>query len=636
MANPFQQRTTEYLRNDTAFLARVTPEPLVTFLQRHAESGQLYDRLAVIVGTPGSGKTTLARLFEFSTLNTLVQHAAVPSYRPLTDALTACGGMADMQPAVLGARVPLESEYREFWEFPYSELLKNQLMIALLQARTVLVWIHHLLGAGRDISQIRIVPRASASASLDAIGGVTGHGLRERARQVERAIYGIAASLVPPAASAIEPQAVAAYQPFGVIEEFVLSAPKHAQRLRPLVIFDDAHTLHAKQFTSLRLWLSRRELSLSRWILTRLDALAPKDVLLDAPVSTQTPGFNIQRETTSIFMQAVHDRARQRRAFRKMSRNMANRYLRQMDVFSRRGLHDLGDLLATTPTSLPTGKLRELRRDVDGMQARCGVSDERREELENMIDAYFAETRRSGEDLRLSVLRILFERYAKRMPQRRLFGDGVPDNDSNRRLSVGAGVVEGAGIHMLQKYGRPHYFGIDALCDSGSENAERFLHLADRLVSQLETRLIRGKTDAVLESATQHRLLVERAAEIIKKWDFPEYRKVRRLAHRVALKCRARSLEGSAPLGAGANAVGVLQEDFDRIPTTNPELARVLQFGVAYNAFLLAPSHGTKNRLWCLIELGGVLLLHYGLTLRRGGFLECTVTDLEDLLQHDG
>src|SRR5215472_14244459 len=68
MANPFEKRATEYLRDDEAFLAVVTPEPLATFFQKPAQEGRLYDRLTMIIGTPGSGKTTLARLFQFTTL----------------------------------------------------------------------------------------------------------------------------------------------------------------------------------------------------------------------------------------------------------------------------------------------------------------------------------------------------------------------------------------------------------------------------------------------------------------------------------------------------------------------------------------------------------------------------------------
>ena len=63
-----------------------------------------------------------------------------------------------------------------------------------------------------------------------------------------------------------------------------------------------------------------------------------------------------------------------------------------------------------------------------------------------------------------------------------------------------------------------------------------------------------------------------------------------------------------------------------------PDLARVLKFGIAYNAFVLVPNHGTKKKLWCLIELGGVLLVHHGLTLRRGGFLERRTADLVRML----
>src|SRR4051812_40486480 len=111
MANPFEKRAAEYLRDDEAFLAVVTPEPLVTFFEKPAKEGSLYDKLAVIIGTPGSGKTTLARLFQYSTLRTLLQHRDLNSYKPLIDTLTACGAIVDDRPTLVGARIPLEAEY---------------------------------------------------------------------------------------------------------------------------------------------------------------------------------------------------------------------------------------------------------------------------------------------------------------------------------------------------------------------------------------------------------------------------------------------------------------------------------------------------------------------------------------------
>ena len=233
--------------------------------------------------------------------------------------------------------------------------------------------------------------------------------------------------------------------------------------------------------------------------------------------------------------------------------------------------------------------------------------------------------------MRLGILSVLIERYARRIPQHSLFDEDSDDVEPSRPLKVDAGVADGARLHLLHKYERPYFFGIDALCDAGSENAEQFLQLAARLVSLSETRLIGGK-DAMLASGVQHRFLRERASEMVAEWDFPESRLVRRLADGLAAQCLAKSLEGNASLGGGATAFGIPQDEFGTILEDHPRLARVLQFGVAYNAFVLVPNHGTKKRLWCLIELGGVLLLHHGLTLRRGGFLERRVGDLVRLL----
>ena len=102
-----------------------------------------------------------------------------------------------------------------------------------------------------------------------------------------------------------------------------------------MIIFDDAHSLHPAQLAALQRWLARRELKVSRWILTRLDALTPADVLLDAePQDGEEPGLKRAREFTDIWMQSTDDRLGQRLAFRKMARDMAGRYLSQMEVFN--------------------------------------------------------------------------------------------------------------------------------------------------------------------------------------------------------------------------------------------------------------------------------------------------------------
>lgn len=629
MANPFEKRATEYLADSEAFLAVVTPEPLITFFKQPATDGSLYDRLAVVTGTPGSGKTTLARLFEYETVRTLLRNRNAGTYRSLTDALTACGVLENLIPVVLGARVPLESEYRDFWEFPYPEDTRMSLTTRLLEARSVIRWLRQLSESGVALGDVEIVPRPGAEASLELIGGRNGGAVFAKARDVELALYKVVRALVPPPVESLTAAVAEAYHPFDVIEAIRFPWDNGRATVSPLAMFDDAHSLHPTQYERLERWLAQREMRVGRWVLTRLDALKPARVL------GQEGEADVQklRVTTEIRMQPI-DRKSARPAFRKMARDMSSRYLRQIDAFNRRRLTDLSDLLLTEPPRLSDRKLSELERHVDTIQRRVGASEARRRELQGSVEEYLASSKSNIEspELVMAATAIALERYGKRTPQLALDMFGAQEVEPNKPITVDSSLIDGARIQLLHNWAMPYYVGFDALCDASSENAEQFLQLSGRLVTQVETHLIRGKK-ATLSAGDQNRLIRQRAAEIIKSWDFPLHREVRTLTDAIASQCLERSLEGNASLGGGPNAWGISQEQFAAIPERYPSLARVLQFAVAYNAIVLKLEHSTKNKLWCLLELGGPVAVDCGLTLRRGGFLERDIKDLLETLE---
>lgn len=636
MDNPFLKRATEHLREPAVFLGIVSPEPVRTFLGEAGKNGTLYERLILLRGTPGSGKTTLARLFDYASLVTLLRNQDLASYRSLRAALTECGAISKDRPAVLSCRLNMETDYRNIWELPYQEDLRIGLTAALIEARAVLGWFDSLAKAGISPHQITVIPRSPHSAVFTAMGGNDVAQILEKAKRVESEMYNVVAALVSPDQEQLPKSLIAAYHPFDAIKEIHVRIDGGEQiALHPLVVLDDANVLHPEQLQLLERWLRRRELAIARWILSRLDILhlgKALEVLTEPPSGPDLPGVSADRETLEIMLQNVGEsRLEYRTQFRKMARDMANRYLGQMPLFQARKLDTLSDLLVTEQTTLSAAKQKQLEEAADVTQRRLLISASRRNSIREEIRQYKPHGQELAADLSVAMEMILMHRYVNRVPQKTLF-EGNEDPPPSRPLRANADVHEGARLQLLHRYDRPYYFGIDTLCDAGSENAEQFLHLAAILVEAMATRVIRSKP-VPLDAKTQSELLREKASEIVRRWNFPECRRVYRLVEGIANRCLDRSLEPNGWLGAGANAFGVLQEDFQAIPATSPELARIIQFGLAYNAFTLVPQYPCKGKTWCLMELGGLPALKYGLTLRRGGFVEGVVEDLTSMVK---
>ena len=58
--------------------------------------------------------------------------------KTLAAALTATGFSDGERPLIAAVRVPMESEYRDFWELPYDESVRTKLVLSLIQARAML------------------------------------------------------------------------------------------------------------------------------------------------------------------------------------------------------------------------------------------------------------------------------------------------------------------------------------------------------------------------------------------------------------------------------------------------------------------------------------------------------------------
>jgi hypothetical protein len=253
MANPFLRRATEFIRDDATFLEIVSPAPLTTFLAQHRRKEDLFELPVRILGAPGSGKTMLAMLAEFRLVEAILRDQSSETNRDLAQALEGAGFLEDGKPKVAAVRVPMESEYRDFWELPYDEGVRTKLALWLVQARTILALLRGLTnGDHRKLESIRFIAQDASEAQIEQIGGLTAAGIRDRALEVQRAIYSIGASLLPPKIEDLPREALDPYQPFECIQEIEIDWMGSPLVVKPIAMLDDVHSLHPDQFELLR------------------------------------------------------------------------------------------------------------------------------------------------------------------------------------------------------------------------------------------------------------------------------------------------------------------------------------------------------------------------------------------------
>jgi hypothetical protein len=323
-------------------------------------------------------------------------------------------------------------------------------------------------------------------------------------------------------------------------------------------------------------------------------------------------------------MQVVEDGKKDsaRKQFRTMAKDMAKRYLPLVEALRNRGATDIERLLPSEPPGVTATQLRSLSDKIAREQTKLGVADSRRKEIDTIVADYLKRTRSydDGPEVALAMARILIHRYAVRIARSApsLFEDFDPDPKTP--LKADSDVAHGARLHLYHELGRPFHFGVDDICDASNENAEIFLQFAGALVANIETRAIRNE-ELPLPAKVQQKVLADKARSIMDGWAFPHAARVRSMVDQVAKECLTESLLPNAPLGAGANAIGILEEELQHL-SLDDELGAVLKHAIANGAITIERDYGQGGKKWALIELTGTVSLVHGLTYNRGGFLE--------------
>ncbi|MES2050141.1 MAG: hypothetical protein V4447_17210 [Pseudomonadota bacterium] len=629
MDNPFKKRATEFIDEPAALLSLISHEPLKIFFDEN-EDEPLFEKLVTIVGTPGSGKTTIARLIELDTLMTLIRSSGDSEVKNLITTLNKANILHDLQPKILAFRIPVGSNLRDIWELPYTSAVRSALLRSFLQAKAVLGWLRKLEQEEVELSSITIDIRENKETEAKIIHAHDAVELRNHARAVEEQIFRIITALVPPPEDKLPTMTSnLGYNAFDVIE--TISAPlfsnKAPIKLIPLFILDDAHELHPDQFGDLNDWLRNRELKLARWLMTRVDALSTEKfrAALSEAQSEEKPGTTKGRDEIMALLQRTGGKS----AFKKIANDISRRYIAQMSAFRHKPGTTLETFLDAPPQMIADRYIKEISGSIDELIEENKFTAVQIATVKNSIP------NKVTEDERLALTRILLHREKRRTPQTELFAVETDDEDLESEqdlFNVKPSLITGAGIQLLHEYGRPFYFGLDRLSDASDDNIEQFINLAGALVDEIETKVLRGKTGklAHLDARTQHQALTERALKTIDEWDFPRSHSVKKMIAFIAKKCIEKTRAPNAPLDDGANAFGVPQAEMELLKTRYTVLGQVLHYALAYNAISLREKYNCKRKEWCVIRLGGLPIIEHKLTFSKGGFCEGHLSDLAE------
>jgi hypothetical protein len=585
------------------------------------KAGNLWNNVLYIHSSPGAGKTSLLRVFEPDTLNTLLNNKSASDSKNLFSLLKKLDVLTDTSVQVLGVTLVCTRNYEILEELDVSEAQKKRYFFSLLNSRIVLATLRsivELLNLNSPFNEV--LERINYSYEnrdnffSDLTVPCTGGELYKWASNIEKKVYQAIDSFLP--LEEIRPQghdelfSVAILKP----EYFQLDGRQIFNKI--LFMLDDTHKLSYTQRTALKKYVIEKRGNFSIWISERLEALDPIDNLRSFE-GRDYEVLNLEKfwsDRPGKFESVLSNIADKRAAISTEEVNSFREYL-DNELEEEHFKSKLIESIAETKdrilkiTSI-TNKFDEWIKFVESQQ---------------------------GSELELAILykklEILIHRNVGK--QQLAFDFSLTEKEFREKLKPDLEVS--SKLFLSQPSNLPYYFGFGDMVKLSSNNIEQFLSFsAEMFEEMLSNRLLGNKVN--IETDEQEKIL-KRTVE--SKWNelgkiLPYANNVVNFLTRVGENCKSDTYKPNAPyaLGVTGFAIKTKTDMFSKeeewyLDDIYSPLANVISTCVAFNLLEMKTisqgEKGTKNDVYYLNRW---LCVKFNLPFSYGGWRHKNIEEL--------
>jgi hypothetical protein len=611
-------------RARNAFKIRAADAPIIEtsqFLQLYCpllldqlERDDLFvPKLIVVRGSPGSGKSSLLRLFETDTL--LAVHARrQPSDQDLVERLTELGILADSGPRALGIYIQCDSSLRDIANLPpnqpllrlFNTLLDTRILVLFLRA------VRRLQTAGCLTlpDECVLQPLSSGDAPPQLFAEERSfQQLEELCARIENDFGSLLNSFPDdPLPTSIQPHA-RVYSLTYLAQQ--LQQNEALADLLPVIMLDDVQELYPDQRQHLRAEFMRRS-SVPRWLAVRTHVFGLEELI-------SVEGAEQGREYREIPLDEIFQEKPS--VFGKFAANVVHRRLQCTDSLQQVPIGDFKDLLRGPPESLAADAARKV---VESMSKRAGdvrrgtAFQKRLESFRDEIEGPFLPFARL---VQLEREMIGFERQANKGQLSLLPDLEIPEVSNGK-------TAEAAKLFASRRAKYPYYWGFDTLSSVASGNVEQLLSTSAALVDRVIYRAELDRDKAI--SAKEQEEILKRCADSYHGALEEKHRRgsaIRQFVDNLGLFFEEVTYRPNAPIAPGVNGFGLTRQEIEQaagpsVKTREAQVFReVLTNAVAGNVLSVrVTKQGQAGAEKIVFYFNRILCLRFRLPFNYGGW----------------